>query len=199
MHPGPRFVHGYAPLLGGGRFQHASGRGAHPPHRHEEMAHAPRAIGILIAVPGLVTGGLDDPDARPIGAEFIGHHHRQAGADTLAHLGAVTDDGNLAAVRDRYEYQRLIHPAMGHGIGPVFHLGLVHFVGETRPGHARRQHEAGQGQPLEKVTATGIDHPDAFFRHVLILGMMRGLMLALVHDACLRSDATCRMAVRIRV
>jgi hypothetical protein len=45
---------------------------------------------------------LHDLDPGPVGLEFVGKHHRQAGLDTSAHLGAVRDDGDEAALVDRH-------------------------------------------------------------------------------------------------
>ena len=53
-----------------------------------ELPHAARAVGVLVTVFDVgIT--LDDLDARPIGVELVGQHHRKAGLDAGAHFGAV--------------------------------------------------------------------------------------------------------------
>jgi len=56
------------------------------------VAHAARAVGVLVAVVDLVAGRLPDPHALPIGFQLVGNHHRQAGAHALAHFLAVAGD-----------------------------------------------------------------------------------------------------------
>src|SRR6266850_2609223 len=81
------------------------------PHRRKEMAHAPRAVGVLVAEPLLVAGRLPYAHALPVGLELVGEHHRQAGAHALPHLLAVADDGDRTIRRDVDEHQRVIDPA----------------------------------------------------------------------------------------
>ena len=56
-----------------------------------EVADRSRAVGVLIAVTG-ITHTLLDADARPVGVELVGRHHRQRRPDARAHFRAVGDD-----------------------------------------------------------------------------------------------------------
>src|SRR5207245_1319400 len=58
-----------------------------------------RAVSILIAV-FYVAVGLNDLDALPVGVEFVGQHHRQAGLDAGAHLRAVGNDRHQPGIID---------------------------------------------------------------------------------------------------
>ena len=73
----------------------------------------------MVAVAGLVAQGLHDLDACQIGFKFIGHHHREAGAHTLAHLGAMTDHRDYARGINRDKHQRIVHQSAGHAVTPV--------------------------------------------------------------------------------
>jgi hypothetical protein len=64
-----------------------------------------RAVGVLVAV-ARVGVALDDGDAREVGAQLVGQHERQRGADALAHLGARADDGDEAVLADLDEMDR---------------------------------------------------------------------------------------------
>ena len=115
-----------APALGGGGLEHLACPGAHLPHRLDEVAHAARAVGILVAVGLLVARRLDDAHARPIGIELVGDDHRQRGArGAVTHFGAMRDDGNDAVLVDRHEDVRIGHDAVRHlvGAGGVRHGG----------------------------------------------------------------------------
>ena len=116
---------GHGPARGCGSFQHLPGRRAHAPHRHQEVAHAARAVHVLVAVARLVGGRLDDLHALPARLHFVGHHHGQAGAYARAHLGAVRHDGDGAIGGDADEDERIVHGAAGHAVGAVLAgLGL---------------------------------------------------------------------------
>src|SRR6185369_8319055 len=91
---------GYLPALGGGRLEHGARRRATAAHGLEEVPGAPRAVGVLVAEPLLVTGRLGDAHALPVGFELVGHDHRHARPDTLPHLGAVADDRDRAVLGD---------------------------------------------------------------------------------------------------
>ena len=64
-----------------------------------EVAHGPRAVGVLIAVAG-VADALLDAAAAPVGVELVGGDHRQRGADAGAHLRSVRDDEDRAVGLD---------------------------------------------------------------------------------------------------
>ena len=84
-------ANGHAPRLRGSALEHRPGGCASDAHRLVEVLDRARPVGVLRAVL-LVADGLDDPYARPVGIQFVGHHERQRGADTGAHLGAVRHD-----------------------------------------------------------------------------------------------------------
>ncbi len=87
----------YFPARRRGLLEHRPGAGAGDAHRVVEVLHRARAVGVLRAVLG-VADRLEDPDARPVGVELFGKHHRQAGADAGSHLGAMRDDRHGAVV-----------------------------------------------------------------------------------------------------
>src|SRR2546425_474720 len=76
----------------------SSSRCAAAAHRLEEVARAPRAIGVLVAELLLVAGRLRDAHALPVGLELIGDDHGHAGPDALPHLGPMTDDRDRAVL-----------------------------------------------------------------------------------------------------
>ncbi len=99
------------------------------------MPRAARSVGVLVAELDLVAMGLLDAHARPVGLHFLGHDHRQAGADAGAHLGAVRDDGDDAVGRDRDEHARIHHGAVRHLVG----AGLVRGAGLGATSRGRRE------------------------------------------------------------
>lgn len=130
------------PLLGSGLFQHGSHGGAAPAHRFEPMAHAARTVGILVAKTRFVTRRLRNLHQRPIGLQFIGHHHGQAGAHALAHLRAVADHGDGAIGGDADIDLGIIDQAIGHR-GPAV---LLHFVGKGLGQAPTGSHHQGAGR-----------------------------------------------------
>ena len=106
-----------APALGGGLLQHLPHRGAALAHRLDEVAHAARAVGVLVAVFLLVARRLHDAHARPVGLHLVGDDHRQAGAHAGAHLGAVRDDGHDAVGSIDDEDVRVVDRAARHLAG----------------------------------------------------------------------------------
>ena len=83
-------------------------------HRLDVVAHAARAVGVLVAVLRLIARRLDDLHARPVGLHLVGDHHRQAGPRAGAHLGAVGDDRDRAVGGDRDEDMRVGDDAVRH-------------------------------------------------------------------------------------
>ena len=132
--------HGHVPAHGRRRFQHQARRGAHVAHGAERVAHAARTVRILAAVARFVGGRLLHAHLRPVGAQFICRHHGQAGADALAHFGAVRHDGDDAVGTDRQEDKGVVDHAASHIVAAVFDgVGRHHQAG--RAGH---QGQAGQ-------------------------------------------------------
>ena len=111
----------HAPALRGGGFEHGAGRSADLAHRHQIVPRAARSVGILVAELGLVAMRLLDPNARPVGFHLFGDDHRQAGADTGSHLGAVRDDRNRSVGCDGNENARVDHGTVRH----LVRAGLV--------------------------------------------------------------------------
>jgi len=89
-----------APYVCGSALEHQACRGAGDPHRLVELAHAARAIGVLVAVLGAALC-LDHFHARPVGLQFVGEHHGQSGANAGAHLRAVCHDRHQSGLVDR--------------------------------------------------------------------------------------------------
>ena len=196
---GADFPGRHPPLRGGRRFQHLPRRRAHPAHRRKEVAHAARTVGILVAVTRFVAGGLPDADLPPIGFQFVGHHHRQAGADALPHFRAVANDGHHAVHRYRHEHQWVVHPAVRHGVGAVgiFFRGGGGFVRAARRGETGGQHQAGEGHVLEKFAPADVDDIQAAVR-VRCFGIRFQEILRVVHGLASVCPAACLMAARIR-
>jgi len=153
------------PAFGGGGLEHPSRRRAAFAHRLDEMAQAARAIGVLVAVSFLVTRRLRDAHARPVSLEFVGNRHRQAGARTGAHFGAVRDNRHEAAGIDRDENMRIAyHPAR--------HLGCAGGVGERSAGGEKfgGDDEAARGDhSLQETTAADILDVGVSSVHVTLL------------------------------
>jgi hypothetical protein len=89
-----------APALGGSRFQHHARRSAALTHRFDEVTGRAGAVGVLVAVFGLVARRLHDLHSRPISFQLVGDDQRHAGANALAHFGAMADDGHGPVRRD---------------------------------------------------------------------------------------------------
>ena len=103
------------PLGGGRRLQHQPRRGAAVAHRLDPVAHAARAVGVLVAVGTLVTRRLHHAHACPVGLQLVGEDHRKRGAcRAVAHLGAGRDDAHRAVAGDRDEHLGVVDDAVGH-------------------------------------------------------------------------------------
>ena len=149
------FADRHFPLLGSGLFKHGPRGSTAATHRLVPVAHAARAIGVLVAEAHFVARRLLHLHHRPVGVQFIGHHHRQAGAHTLAHFRTVADHGHRAVSGDADVHLRIIDPAVGHAIGAEFLL----FLGSESvlPAPTRRQHQrTGGTDAFEETTATEV-------------------------------------------
>ena len=142
------------PRGGGGRLQHQPHRGAAVPHRLYPMAHAARAVGVLVAVGPLIARRLHHAHARPVGLELVGKHHGQRGArGTVAHLGAGRHDADRAVAADGDEHLGIADHAVGHGFGPGR-------IGRERSSDRRELHgqgeAAGGSHALEQTAAADV-------------------------------------------
>ncbi|SST12513.1 Uncharacterised protein [Acinetobacter baumannii] len=142
------------PLVGRGLFEHLSRRRTAAAHGFEPMAHAARAIGVLVAVARFVAGRLDHLDPAPVGLQLVGHHHRQAGAHALSHFRAVADDADRAVPVDAHVDLRVVYPAVGHGVGAEGLLLGGQGVAPAPVG-SHQQH-AGGADALEETAAAEI-------------------------------------------
>ena len=92
---GLAFGNRHAPLRRRRAFEHHARGGAGFAHRIVEIANRFRTVGVLATV-FLVTDGLFDLDALPIGFQFFGDNHGQRGANARAHFRTVRDDDHAA-------------------------------------------------------------------------------------------------------
>src|SRR5215813_13089141 len=125
------------PALGGRLLQHPPGARAALTQRLYPMAHAARAVGVLVAILLLVALALDDAHALPIRIEFIGDDHRQCSArGSSSHLGAGGNNGHGAILSDRQEDMRV-------GADAVRHLLGAGWISKRRPDakNLRREYE----------------------------------------------------------
>ena len=150
----PHLAERHLPGIGGRHLQHQPRGGAAQPHRLDEVAHAARAVGVLVAVGALVAWRLHDAHARPVGVELVGDDHRQGSArGTVTHLGAMGDDRDDAVAADGDEHLGVADDAVGHGVG-------AGRIGRERPADGRelrRQHEpAGCSNALEQAAPADV-------------------------------------------
>ncbi len=146
-----------APTLGGRLLQHLARAGADLAHRLDEVTHAARAVGVLVAVGFLVARRLDDAHLGPVGVELVGDDHRQRGARrAVPHLGAMRHDGDDAVLVDGDEDVRIGDHAMRHllGAGGIGHRGT-----DRRELRGENEH-AGAGDALEHVAAADVGDSD---------------------------------------
>ncbi|MNQ94650.1 hypothetical protein D3C85_1101730 [compost metagenome] len=143
------------PLCGRSLFEHGPRGGTAAAHRLVPVTHAARAVGVLVAEAHFIAGGLLHLDHRPVGFQFIGHHHGQAGAHALAHFRAVADHGHRAIGGDAHIDFRIVDPAVGHAVGAELLLFL--FGKRVLPAPTRGDHQrTGRPHALEKTTATEV-------------------------------------------
>src|SRR5262249_33734589 len=79
------------PDMSRGGFEHLSRGRACYAHRLIELAHAARSVGVLISLCGIPLR-LHDLNSCPVGTEFIGKYHREAGFDAGPHFRSVRND-----------------------------------------------------------------------------------------------------------
>ena len=176
-------VERHAPLVGRGLLEHLTRRRAAAAHRLEPVSRAARAIGVLVAVLGFISRRLYDAHALVVGFQLVGHDPRQAGADALAHFGAVDDDADRAVGRDRDEDLRAVLQTVRHAIAAV----LLRFVGRTaETGQTDAEYQPCERSGLQKGAAAGAG----------VLGRDEG---AQVHHASPFMPAATLIALRMRV
>ena len=176
---GPNLGCRYAPLRSRGLFQHRPRRRSCPAHRHEPVTQAARTIRILVAEALLVAPSLGDANPRPIGLEFVGHHHGDGGAHALAHFGAVADHGNGAVLGQRDVDGGIVAPTIRHSVRAELLLLRGDFGRQARGENEHAGTDAG-----EQAAAADID--EAAREVVNVLGHSRTPL------------AACLMAARMR-
>ena len=115
------------------RFQHLPGGGASHAHGLVELPNAARAVGVLVAVFGIALS-LHDLDPAPVGLEFVGEHHGQAGANSGAHLRSMGDDRHIAVLIDAevdVRRKRLLRRRRGERKRPQSDMKAQHQPGEA--------------------------------------------------------------------
>jgi len=152
MIDGLHFVRGHTEAFRCGRFEHQPRQRADLAHRQQIMPRAARAVGVLVAELHLVTGRLNDANARPVRFHFLRHDQRQAGANAGAHLGAVGEDRHDAVGRDRNEDLGIDHRAMRHLAG----AGLIGGKRWTRQQRCGEHEAAGETQRLQDGAARDV-------------------------------------------
>jgi hypothetical protein len=143
------------PLLGSRLFEHGPRGSTATAHRLVPVTHAARTVGVLVAEAHFVARRLLHFHHRPIGVQFVGHHHGQAGAHALAHFRAVANHGHTAVSGDADVHLRIIDPAVGHAVGTEL---LLFLFGESiLPTPTRGQHQrTGGAHTFEETTATEV-------------------------------------------
>ena len=137
----------------GGRFllEHHAGRRGDAAKRLEMMAHAARAVGVLVAEARLVALRLQDLYATQIRFQLVGHHHGPAGADALAHLGADAQEIDRPVIGDGEEELRIVLHSAGHAVAAKFLLLRL-----SRRGKADREHEGSRSESEENRAARDV-------------------------------------------
>ncbi|MNO84771.1 hypothetical protein D3C76_761230 [compost metagenome] len=155
MQLGMAFAHRHFPLVGGGLFEHGPRGGTAATHRLVPVAHAARTVGVLVAEAHFIARRLLHLDPRPIGFQFIGHHHGQAGPYALAHFRTVAHHCHRAISADAHIHLGIVDPAVRHAVGTELFL---RFFGKcVLPAPARGDHQCtGGAHTLEKTTPTEV-------------------------------------------
>ncbi|MNF91469.1 hypothetical protein D3C81_1312210 [compost metagenome] len=149
------FADRHFPLLGGGLFEHRPCGGTATAHRFVPVAHAARSVSVLIAEAHFVTRRLPYFDPRPIGFQFIGHDHGQAGAHALAHFRTVAHHGHRAIRGNAHIDLGVIDPAVGHTVGAELFLFL--FGKRLLPAPTGGDNQCTSGaDTLEEASATEV-------------------------------------------
>ena len=143
------------PLRGSGLLKHGPRGSTATAHRLVPVTHAARTVGVLVAETHFVARRLLHFDQRPVGVQFIGHYHGQAGAHALAHFRAVANHGHAAIGGDADINLRIIDPAVGHAVGAEL---LVFFGGKrVLPAPTGCQHQrTGSAHTFEETTAAEV-------------------------------------------
>ncbi len=143
------------PLVGSRLFQHRTHTRAATPHRFEPVAHAARAIGVLVAVTHFVARRLLDPHMGPIGVQLIGHHQAQTGTHALAHFRTVANHRHGTVGGDADVDLGVIDQPMGHGSAAIFLDGISgKRLGQAPTGGDHQR--AGGADALQETTATEV-------------------------------------------
>src|SRR6516162_5045007 len=127
------------------------------------MPGAARSISVLVAISDLVTIGLLDANARPIGFHLLGDDQWQAGADASAHLGTMRDDGDGSLGCNCHEHSWVDD-------GTVRHLARTGLIGgESGAAHDRSgKHETSRdSEALQYAAARNVldlDRSDGLFK-----------------------------------
>jgi len=143
------------PLVGRRLLQQGPRSGTATTHRFVPMAHAARAVGVLIAEAHFIARSLLDLDPRPVGFQLISDDHGQAGTHALAHFRTVAHHRHRAVRRDADVDLRIVDPAVGHAVGTELFL----FVGGecVLPAPTGGNHQGTGGtDTLEKATAAEV-------------------------------------------
>lgn len=146
-----------APRRGGSLFEHRARRRARAAQRGEALAQAARAVGVLVAVARLVADGLCDLHARPVRAQFVRHHERDARAHPLPHLGADAGHGDRAIGCDRDEQVRIVSQPVRHSRAAISRICTDGRLARHGRAHERRHAEREQqpaGREAEQQRAT---------------------------------------------
>ncbi len=184
----------HLPLRRRGRLEHLPRGRAAAAHRHEEVARAARAVGVLVAVFHFVAVRLRDADAAPVGLELVGDDHRHSRADTLPHLRAVADDGDDAVLGDRDEHEGIVHPPVRHPVRAV--LRRIFRPQDCRV--ADREHQSAErGRLREEAPPADILDEQAFVGGGSAR-RRRNHVERRVHAAAPFAPAACLIAARIR-
>src|SRR5204863_8062485 len=88
--------------------------------RKEMMAHAARAVGVLVAEFRLVARRLQHLDASEVRAELVGDDRLEAGANALAHLGADGQQVDRAVVGVGEDVFRIVLHATRYALAAEF-------------------------------------------------------------------------------
>ena len=106
----------------------------------------------MVTVLLLIGRGLLHAHLLPLRAQLIGRHHRETGANPLAHLGTVVDERHPAIGIDLDEHVGIVHPATRHGARPKLRLLIGHaHVPASRQQQRRHTGDAFQHAPTADV------------------------------------------------
>ena len=149
-----------APFGSGRAFQHGTHGRAALAHRLNEVPHAARAVGVLVAVSRLIARSGDDFHTGPVGFHFVGNDHWQAGGNTGAHFSAMRHNRDVAILVYGDEDFRIVDGLVRHAIA----AGTVRLEGFARrrgrdvncQNEARRCQQAAQNCAAADVFDDGV-------------------------------------------